>query len=251
MRIEFKPLGCAPAADLARNIAYAHSLGLPMTTMAEAQRSQLAVIGGGPSVAGAVDELRSFSGERWIIGSAFQWANNNGIDGKFFCIDPQAIVAPMCRGAKKAILATCTHPSVLDSLMADGCEIELFDIGEGAVPTGTTTATGAPYLALLRGHTRILFYGCDSSFAETTHVYKSLDDPFRLLVKCGEGEYLTNPQMMIQAEELSLVMLEHPEIYINKSAGLLRAMLENGGEWDVLKVSRALDARLTYEGVTE
>ena len=215
-----------------------------MVTMAEAPRSQLAVIGGSPSVADAVDELRSFPGEKWVIGSAFPWARDAGIDGTFFCIDAQALVEPLSRGAKKALLATCTHPSVFDSLLSEGCEIELFDIGETSVPTGSTTATGAPYLSLLRGHPKAFFYGCDSSFAERTHAYKMLDEEFLLQVKCGEEEFITNPQMVLQAEELSIVMREYPEIYINKSVGLLRAMLENAGQWDVLKVSRALNERL-------
>ena len=245
MKIEFRSVGCASPTDLSRNVAYAHSLGLTMTTLAEAPRSPVAVIGGAPSVIDAVDELRSFAGERWIIGSAFPWATDAGIDGTFFCIDPEEIIAPMCRGAKRALLATCVHPSVLDGLLEDGCEIELFDIGWESVPTGSTTATGAPYLSLLRGHPKAFFYGCDSSFAERTHAYKMLEEEFLLLVKCGDGEYLTNPQMMIQAEELSTVLLGYPEIYVNKSTGLLRAMVENNGEWDVLKVSRALNERLS------
>lgn len=245
MKIEFRSVGCASPTDLSRNVAYAHSLGLPMTTMAETPRSPVAVIGGAPSVIDAVDELRAFPGERWIIGSAFPWAVEIGLEGTFFCIDAEDIVAPLCRGAKKALLATCVHPSVLDGLLSDGCDIELFDIGVDSVPTGSTTATGAPYLSLLRGHPKAFFYGCDSSFAERTHAYKMLEENFLLLVKSGDGEYLTNPQMMIQADELSTVLREYPDIYVNKSGGLLQAMIENDCQWDVLKVSRALNERLS------
>jgi hypothetical protein len=244
MKIGFQPKGCVPSADLDRNIAYSRSLNLPVVTLADLPRGSLAVIGGAPSIRQHVDELQSFPGERWIIGTAFGWCRDHDIDGTYFCIDPLPEMAKTARGARHALLSNCCHPDLFDALLEDGCHIETFEIGGHSVPTGSTTATAAPYLGLMRGHDKIYFYGCDSCYTETTHAYQNLEEPLLLQIKLGDGEYLSSPQMILQAEELTVIMREHPGIYIDRSGGLLGAMLKHGTDWDVLKVSRALSANL-------
>lgn len=247
MKIGFKPERCVSQADYDRNVEYAHTLGLPFVRMAEVARGPLAVIGGAPSIRSRLSELQAFAGERWIIGSSFRWCLENDVDGVFFCIDPQELVGPLAMGAKRALLASSTHPSVLDQLISDGCEIELFDIGSDAVPTGSTTATAAIYLSLMKGHDKVFFYGCDCNHGQMSHAYGNRDTEYSLVIECGGQEFQTNPHLIMQAEELCAPMSAYPNIYVDRSGGLLAAMLEHGTDWNVLKVSRALNDQLQYE----
>jgi hypothetical protein len=216
VKINFTSTGCVPAADLERNENYARRLGFPKWVSAASQR--LAVVGGGPSVADHCKELTAWDGEVWAINGAFPWCLSRGIDAAFFTIDPLPQTAGYGRGASRAVLATWCHPNTFDALK--DAEIS------ATMPTlhGATTATAAPAIAIEAGYQEVVFYGCESSFGESTHVYGNRGIGNLMQVSCNGQEFLTTPDMMMQAEFLGELIRAAPR-FKERSGGLLAAFI--------------------------
>jgi hypothetical protein len=219
-----------PPEKTASNIAYCKSLGLP--GIRESERPVLAVVGGGPSVARHLDELKNWPGDVWVSGGAYPWAVRNGIRATFFTIDQSPEMAVDGLGAEHAVVATCCDPSVFEMLA--NASVEVFDIhheGEDA-NHGATSVTAVPKIALLMGYREVHFFGCDSSFEGSSHAYKHQPAAYQMVVQCNGGSYETAADMLMQAEFMSLVLRSCPGVFVNRSEGLLKAMVEAPGELD-------------------
>jgi hypothetical protein len=220
-----------PPEKTASNIANCKAHGFP--EIGDAVRPALAIIGGGPSVQEHVRELQDWPGDVWASGSAFPWAVANGIKASYLTIGQEPVLAEKCAGASHAVLATCCDPSVFEALK--GARVEVFDLHhEGKDANhGVSSVTAVPKVALLMGYTEIHFFGCDSSYEDQTHAYP--DDPppqFKLVVQCNGKSHKTCAYMLIQAEFLSVVMREVPSVFVNRSGGLLKALIEAPGLMD-------------------
>jgi hypothetical protein len=187
---------------------------------------QLAVVGGGASVLDYLNELKEWPGEIWAINMTAQWLRANGIDCWFYSIDPSPDLVPMVSG--KAILAEFCDPACFEA--ADDVRK-----GMGCIP-GPTSAVGASYLGVKAGFSRVVFFGCDSSYGETTHVYRNEAVPDLARVSCGGESFLTKLEMILQAEQLAQVIKTFPEIYSERGGGFLHALVEHG-DYDVTHVS--------------
>jgi hypothetical protein len=215
VKINFTSTGCVPVADLERNEDYARHLVFPKWIPTA---SRLAVVGGGPSIAGHIEELASWDGDIWAINGAFPWCLSRGIDAAFFSIDPLPQTAAYGRGASRAVLATWCHPNTFDALK--GCEMNVVR----PVSHGATSATAAPALAIEAGYCEVVFFGCESSFGESTHVYGNRGIGNLMQVSCNGQEFLTTPDMMMQAEFLGSLIRQAP-IFTERSGGLLSAFI--------------------------
>jgi hypothetical protein len=69
-----------------------------------------------------------------------------------------------------------------------------------------------------------VFYGCESSFGESTHVYGNRGIGNLMQVSCNGQEFLTTPDMMMQAEFLGDMIRQTP-IFTERSGGLLSAFI--------------------------
>lgn len=187
----------------------------------ERERPPLAIVGGGPSLVTALEELRRWPGDIWACGSPYQWLRERGIDSTFFNIDPLEETIDLARGAKHAILSTTNHPGVFGVVES----VETFDLGDYVVLV--TSAATAPHVAVHMGYTDVSFFGCDSSFLRQTHVYKNEEWEAVIFVKCGEGLYPTKPQLLIQGQAISELIRLAPHVFKDRSAGLLTALVEN------------------------
>jgi hypothetical protein len=198
----------------------------------------VAVVGGGPSLLGRLDELRAWPGDIWAINSMPDWLEARGIDSVLFSVDPK----PFASKAKRAILASTCHPSVFE-----GRDVRMFDMLEHAtdgVIGGVTTASRAPALALRMGYPGVAFFGCDSDFGEIGHVSSgAYQDEELLIVRANGAEFITAPDFLLQAENLALLMRTFPDYVVNKSDGLLAALLADE-EWTTVAVSDALKKKL-------
>ena len=232
MKITFTALPCVPGEDLERNEAYAKGLGLPR--LGEAQHPHLAVVGGGLSVKDHLDELKEWPGEIWAINGTYKFLRDNGILSAFFTMDPKPGIAKMTESVDCAVLATCCHPSAFDA--AHHAHVETIDLAD--YPCGPTTASTAPIVALKRGHKQVSFFGCEGSFGATTHAYEDRDVPL-LEVSCNGQVFRTNPQMLMQAEYLAEQIRVAPHVLIDRSGGLLGALVADP-EIDVLAASRSI-----------
>ena len=243
MKIEWHFEGVASADQITANIAYSKSLCYPHPS--GTGKTRLAVLGGGPSAKDSLQELREFDGDIWIIGSAFQWARENGIEGVYFNIDPSLDCVLECKGAKKAILGTSVNARLFDALQ--GAEISVFDLVETPerMNHGVTTATAVPELALLCDYTEIIFYGCESSFGDTTHAYKKAMHDRWMVVKSNGQSFKTNADYFAQAEFLATIIRAFPKQFKERSGGFLRAMVATM-EYDVTHATRALYETLNF-----
>jgi hypothetical protein len=232
VKINFTSLPCVPNEDLERNEAYAKSLGLPR--LGEAQHPYLAIVGGGPSAQDHLEELRDWPGEIWAINGTYKWLRDNGVLSAFFTIDPKPGIAEMTESVDCAVLATCCHPSAFDA--AFHAHVETIDLAD--YPCGPTTASSAPMIALKRGHKQVSFFGCEGNFGATTHAYENREMPI-LEVVCNGQTFRTNPQMLQQSEYLAEQIRVAPQVLIDRSGGLLSAVVADP-DIDVTAASRSI-----------
>lgn len=196
---------------------------------------RLAVVGGSPSVVRYLDEIRAFDGDILAVNSAFRWCLDNGIDAAFYSIDPHPIIATMVSGAKRAVLSHRCDPSVFEALK--GADIEVYS----AEHIGPSSATNAAMLGVLRGHKSVTLFGvaCDYEEIENAPKPSPITHPHRMIVLADGREFLTDPGLMMQAETLAEIIRAAPEVFIERSDGLLGALVRNP-DLDVLKVSRSV-----------
>lgn len=240
MKIKFQGLSRIDEPTLARHHAYAMGLGLPMVGEIQPVAERLAIVGGGLSVAEHIDELRRFPGEVWAINGTFHWCRAQGIFPSFYTIDPSPKIEGMCLGAEHAILSTRCDPSVFRALK--GKQIELTHVGPGGLEGGATSAATAPIVAITRGHRHVMFFGCESSYGQQSHIYENKSPSSLIDVVCGGHHYVTSPDMFMQAELLCDVIKTAPLVFDEHSGGLLGAMVRH--DWDIVAASKSIHTQL-------
>lgn len=231
VRVDFTVTGASvPDARLEENIARARSLGLP-SVAARAGGRALNVIGRGPSVAGHADFLRHDGADAWAAGTAWSWCRDHGIEATAVFADPSPVMAHYARGCRRAIVSEQCDPALFDALR--GADVQLMSLDQWAV--GYSAAVIAAVLgATADGEVRL--WGCEGSFAAITHANEDQPQPNLMIVKCNDGVYRTNPQMILQCEEFCRIWrLCQPGTFRDRSGGLLGAMLATGGEWELLR----------------
>jgi hypothetical protein len=237
-RISFRPHVDVTDTRLADN--FSASKGLPRVSRSS-HAHPVAVVGGGPSLLGRLDELRSWPGEIWAINSMPDWLAARGIDSVLFSVDPK----PFASSAKRAILASTCDPS-----MFSGRDVRVFDMierAEDGITGGVTTATRAPALAFRMGYPGAAFFGCDSDFGDIGHVSTgAYPDEDLLVIRANGADYITSPDFLMQAENLAQLMRTFPDFIVDKSGGLLSALVADE-EWTTAAVSDALKRRLISE----
>lgn len=222
------------------------SLGFP-TVFDRAFKGRLAVVGGGPSLKYRLEELSQFQ-EIWAVNGTAGWLKKQGIDCALFSVDPQReLVNFIPPEVKRAVLASCIHEDVFN-LLEQVLVFDLWDdedeVSQKAYARGcTTSATCAPHLAAQVGFESVHLFGCDSSFAKTTHVDRNEDHPDQVIIKTGEVSYRTNLQMMVQAETLAYMVNALPDFLFNHSDGLLKGMIAHPETWEVTHVADSMTLR--------
>ena len=241
---------CAASKDQRRaNADYSKSLGYPVALPSPLNGRKLAVVGGGPSVADHLDELKNWPGDIWAISDAAGWLLERGIKSTLLTADPtrwkgEGRLEKMTGGIDKAILSSICHPELFDALK--GADITIFhmdpDIGEDdLVNGGSTTASRTPFLALRLGYADVSYFGCEGCFSDQTHVYeKRRDERNDLTITASGEEYRTTLQLMWQCECLAEVLRAFPAIFKNRSGGLLDAMIQDP-EWGIVWMSDFLE----------
>lgn len=235
--------------ELLAHVAHAKKLGYPSLRsdqMTEPHGRRLAVVGGGPSIVGKLDELREYT-DIWAINGACGFLAAHGIESTLLSLDPCDFLAPRVAGATKALLATRCHPDVFKVL--EGADITVFDAvndTENGFWASCSTVTVVFHLATVLGYRNTIFYGCEGSFSEITHAYMDeaeLQD-YRFVVECGGKQYLTAPDIYMLTVQMALFFRRSlNDAFTERSGGLLRALIENE-EHDIVRVSRALMASL-------
>ena len=235
MKIEANLPGPVKDGKRSRNRRYTKLLGLKGPDKC-GNGLPLAMVGGGPSLNDRLEDLRNWPGDVWVVCGAFQYCLAQGIDGVFFNVDPQPSAAPMCIGAKKAVVSTCNDPSVLDTLEQSGADIRVFKTG-GMGGSGTAV-TLVPVLGLMLEYPSISFFGCDGSYKDRTHSYANIPYGQVLKVQVGDEVFTTSYPLLSQAVELSKAMRWIPDRLVNESGGLLEALVNSeDGDYDIIALN--------------
>ena len=199
---------------------------------------KLAVVGGGPEIVHDLDELRSWDGDIWGINYMPDWLAERGIASTLFSIDPCAFPSK----ATKRILASSCHPSMLEG------DVQVFDlvwVNPQGFANGCSSVSSAPAISFALGYLDVSFFGCDGSWEQQDHVDRHEGtEKEQLIVRAGGRDYLTRPSYYLQCMELLTLFRTFPDVYRNRSRGLLKAMQDHPDTWEVVGVSEALKASL-------
>lgn len=230
---------------LERNTRAALLRGLPEVSCQRPMHAKrLAVVGGGPSVAARLEELRAFDGDVWGINATADWLIRQGVNARFFTVDGAPDIGAMVGCAKSGIVASSCDPSVFDAL--EYAEIFFIDkqYGRIAIYGGATTACRAPLLALRMGYADVSFYGCEGSFDASTHAYRHEDRDDVVIVEAGGQTFKTAPDFILQTESLAATIRDFPQFFHDRSGGLLGAMVAHPDGWRWAAVSAPYKHRL-------
>lgn len=231
----------APTTSQAERDSYGETikaLGLPL----HKGTGRLAIVGGGPSIADHIDELKVWDGTIWAVNGTINWFIERDIDAWFYTADATSIgkwTYDLSR-VRKAILAPDCSPDLVHYLLDRGALVTL----TAPVQSGPTSVNAADFLSLHAGYNPMTYFGCEGSFRETTHAFQSADIADWMDVDVGGKLFRTKAEFVSQSIMLSNTIREFPAHYSEKSGGLLRAMLEHGHEYDVYQVSNSLFAKL-------
>lgn len=237
MKINFIPQCVTPESVIREQLK--HSDGKPRIEQCNLHRRRLAVVGGGPSALAHLSEIARFD-DVWGINYVAMWLNKQGIPATFVTIDCQPF--DMSRvGGHAAILPTSCHPDLHGAFDA----VRYFDTIEthdNGLCGGTTTATRIPHLATTLGYCDVTFYGCEGSYLAQNHIdeHRAYED--EIIVRAGK-DYKTTPEFLLQAQNLGEILRNFPEMFREKSGGLLSAMV-SGLDWEIVAVSGALKDKL-------
>lgn len=214
-------------------------LGLPL----HKGSGRLAVVGGGPSINRHIEELKAWDGTVWAVNGTINWCIDHGIDAWFYTIDAAPLwrwVYPLERVKKVAIAIDCC-PELFAHLAKFGAEITTLGCADG----GPTSANSSDLLSIESGyHGGVTFFGCESSFEETTHAYAANPLPGWIDVRVGGKDFRTKPEFLEQAKIMSEVIRAVPSFYSERSGGLLSAMVEHGMEYELINISADVEQTL-------
>lgn len=204
-------------------------------------QGHLAIVGGGASIHSHVDELRTWEGDIWAINGTYHWLKERQIDSAFCTVDPHPILAEMCQGSTKAVIADHSDPALFAAL--EGADVYVAT-GEHSGPTSVVTAS---VWAISSGYDTVTLFGCEASYGDTTHAYNTPERRLDLArVECGGESFLTKLELIAQTEQLSKIIEAFPEIFAERCGGFLRALVKHG-EYDVTHLARHVFENLTME----
>lgn len=239
MKLEFKGKCNTDRTEIDRNINL--NVCWPKVEWCIAKYPICAVVGAGPSLESKLPILRNWAGDIFAVNDTAGYLSDNGISSYLYMMDASNEKVRGGVNIKGAVMATRCNPvnfiykdirtwDMLDDVCLPGKFI--------GVEGGGSAPCRAPHLFLRMGYRGIAFFGCDSSFYDTTHLSGVRPEArnFLIIVRVKKTDYITNAAMFMQAQWLSERIIKHPKYLLNFSDGLLKAMIENPGAWEIVAV---------------
>ena len=225
---------------------------MPYIAFSEAHDTPLAVVGGGPSAGQHLEELKEWPGHIWAINQGAAWLAHVAPKAMvwMFTVDPDPLLAQpqWVAGVQRAILGLCVSPKLVEALK--GKDVRLFDPHVSPDSEDGMTLAGGPSSvcrtfvpAMWMGYKTVTYFGCEGSIGDTTHAYRNETRDRQMVVRCGEQDFVTTPDLYLSTIALSKAIREYssPNAGLReKSGGLLRGMLEHPDTWEVVAYSEAL-----------
>jgi len=240
-RLIFKSECNLEDAEIKRNVE--KSLKYPRLRCAAPQSlPPMALVGGGPSAKASLDILRSWEGDIYGINDQAGWLSDNGIGCYMYAIDGTEVLYKTGSLVKGAILASRAHRNNYDQFDFD--KIQVFDVeedGEDGILGGGSAACRAAHLFTRMGYSQIHYFGIDGCIenVDETHVsgFQKVAQSNLIVVRAGDTDYLTNAVWYIQTIFLSEILPLYKNNLINRSAGLLKGMIDYPDTWHVAAIS--------------
>lgn len=199
-----------------QNIAANTLRGVKRFRTQPARPGHACIVGGGPSLAGTLDDLRrrqQMGQEIWATNNTFRYLTEHGIRPDCHVLldartDNREFIVPT-KGVRYYLSVQC-DPSLYDFL--PGYDVTLYDMSDEG--TGTTVGLKALYLAGFSGFRKFHLYGMDSCYlGDSHHAYRqALNDRENRLEFTVEGRtFQCAAWMAIQAEEFQQIALSFAE----------------------------------------
>jgi hypothetical protein len=200
-----------------------------------------AVVGAGMSLPQWLPVLREWIGDIFAVNDTAAYLSDNGIPSYVYTID------------------TCEHDTLRRAINIRGAvfasrinkkeciynDIRIFNmLGEGplGVEGGPSSICRSPHLFLRMGYRGIVYFGIDSCFYDYTHVTGTTAQAKSevMVVRVNGIDYLTSAQLLLQAQDMWSKFDKHPDLLINTSGGLMKALIESKGDCMVVGVSESI-----------
>lgn len=210
---------------------------------------KVAIVGGGSSLKDSIDILQKWGGDIWSINKTHDWLLSHGISSTFATVDaePDIKYYSSPENVKRSLFASHCDPILVR--MYEGRRLfNMSPLVPNGIHGGSSTAVSLAFVALFLGYRDVTFFGCDSSFKDSTHVDRNDYYPNQLIIRACSEDYVTTPPLYCQVQELSRLIKLKPEWFKEKSGGLLRAMVTDD-QWSIVAVSEHLKNHLEdYNG---
>lgn len=264
VRAEFSTKGLLPDEKYLEHARINTHSGVPFIELRPAHGIPLAIVGGGPSAGAALAELQQWPGHIWAVNQGASWLSHAApkADVWMFSVDPDPVLAEpfWTVGVQKAILGSTCSPNLVNYLRLSGKEVRIFNPHEypadedRELVSGPSSVTRAFIPAACLGYQDITFFGCEGSlegeldadgyYTPRTHAYRTEPRKDLLIVRCGEGDFITTPDLYLTTRHLAGRIREYPKALKEKSGGLLRGMLKHWDSWHVVAWSESLRDRM-------
>jgi hypothetical protein len=193
------------------------------------------IVGGGPSVVDHVETIRNWDGDVWCVNGALGWLAGLGIT-------PDVMVMLDAEDAMVDLLETI--PEATEYYIASTCSPKVFDrladrmvsiwheaandlsppSGHYVVPGGSTVLMRSPNLAYMQGWRDVHLFGCDCSYADTTHAYGGTLPQGCIRVRVGQRVFVTEQVYMQTAAWLAWLKDSFPASLTYHGDGLAQAL---------------------------
>ena len=213
------------------------------------QYPPVAVVGGGPSARQSLDVLRQWGGDIYAVNDTAGFLSDNGIECYVYSVDCSRYPYKTGTLVKGALFASRVHRK---QFVYD--DIRVFDMAEDSpwgVGGGPTAVCRAALLFLRMGHAQVHYFGCDGSISDLeTHVsgIQKVAYENMCIVRSNGIDYLSNSSWVVQSEYLSNTIRKHPRFLVNRSGGLLKAMIDNPDSWVIIAVTEDLKRQVERKG---
>lgn len=214
----------------------------------ETDKPFCAVVGAGPSLKKHLPILREWKGDIFAVNDTAGWLSDHGIASYLYMIDAQNDTVRTGIRVKGAILASRCNPNKF--FLKD---IRIYDMAEdytSGIGGGPSAACRAPDLFLKMGYAGIAFFGCDSCFDKVTHLTGKRTEAYdkMIIVRTGGIDYITNSALLLQASWLAEHIQKYPRFLLNCSDGLLKATLENKGDYRIIAIAEDVKQEIGAAG---
>lgn len=244
-RIEIRPAGLIAYEEVKARAAMNQWGGVEVVKATPLHDRKLAVCGGGPLLVHDLDELRAWDGEIWAINHTAAWLGKQGVRATFVSVDP---ILYNVEPVEDALISLTCDMRLFQAFEGKRVRaFEIFEVNEEVTLGGTSTVTRIPSLAMRLGFKEVHFFGCEGSYDAQTHVDRNADEPYVVVVRAGGRDYKAEMALYLQCRELAAMFRAFPNVYHNRSGGLVRAMVEHPDTWEVVGVSTKMKELLEAE----